>query len=118
MNFFFENLTSEKAAKSFNILTGLWLKKCSKLKNACTENKIWRNYRKQLSNRHHITQNSNLDIFFAHPLGACTYGNIVNFCAWEIIGKLVLNSSYPKYKYFFLKTPNTNTAFQNDLTQI
>ena len=65
---FFENLTSEKTAKLFNILTGLWLKKCSKLKYACTENKIWRNNRKQLSNRHHITQNSNLDIFFAHPL--------------------------------------------------
>ena len=61
---FFKNLTSEKTAKLFNILTGLGLKKCSKLKYACTENKIWRNNRKQLSNRHHLRQNSNLDIFF------------------------------------------------------
>ena len=60
---FFKNLTSEKTANFFNDLTGLWLKKCSKLKNACTENKIWRNDRKQLSNRHHITQNWNLSPF-------------------------------------------------------
>ena len=61
---FFKNSTSEKTAKLFNILTGLWSKKCSKLKNACTKNKIWRDDRKQPSNRHHITQNSNLDTFF------------------------------------------------------
>ena len=45
-------------------MTGLWPKKCSKLKNACTKNKIWRDDRKQPSNRHHITQNLNVDIFF------------------------------------------------------
>ena len=67
---FFINLTSGKTAYCFYILTRLWLKKCSKLKNACTENKIWRKYRKQLSNRHHITQNSNLDIFFCSPFSS------------------------------------------------
>ena len=65
---FKEKITSEKTAELFNILTGLWSKKCSKLKNACTKNKIWRDDRKQPSNRHHLTQNSNLDIFFYHPL--------------------------------------------------
>ena len=43
---FFENLTSEKTANLINILTGFWSKKCSKLKNACTKNKIWRDNRK------------------------------------------------------------------------
>ena len=62
-----KKITSEKTAELFNILTGLWPKKCSKLKNACTKNKIWRDDRKRPSNRHHITQNSNLDIFFLSP---------------------------------------------------
>ena len=67
---FFKNSTSEKTAKLFNILISLWLKKCSKLKNACTENKIWRNDRKQLNNRHHIRQNSIFDIFFCSPFNS------------------------------------------------
>ena len=62
---FKKKITSEKTAELFNILTGLWPKKCSKLKNACTKNKIWRDDRKKTINRHHITQNSNLDIFLS-----------------------------------------------------
>ena len=44
---YLKNSTSDKTANLFNILTSLWLKKCSNLKNVCTENKIWRNDRKQ-----------------------------------------------------------------------
>ena len=65
---FFENSTSEKTAKNTQCFDWLMAQKGSKLKNACTGHKIWRDNRKQLSNRNHITQKLNFDIFFAHPL--------------------------------------------------
>ena len=82
---FLKNLTSEKTAKLFYILTGLGLKKCSKLKYACTENKIWRNNSKQLSNRHHLRQYSNFDIFFCSPFN--TIGESV-LCNSLVVGRI------------------------------